>query len=170
MARIAYADPPYIGMANYYPEKREVDHQKLIDELEANYDAWALSCHSPSLKIILPMCPEKTRIAAWVKPFASFKPNVNPAYAWEPVLYKPLPRARGEQTVRDWISASITMGRHMIGAKPPAFCLWLFDLLGAREDDEFFDLFPGTGIVRKCWEEFQHRNHKRQLEFEKPLS
>ena len=24
--RVAYADPPYIGQAHRYPEKREVDH------------------------------------------------------------------------------------------------------------------------------------------------
>lgn len=159
--RIAYADPPYIGLANYYPEKQEVDHQKLLLELEA-YDAWALSCHSPSLKIILPMCSDKVRVAAWVKPFASFKPGVNPAYAWEPVIYKPLPRAREEQTVRDWVAASITMGKHMIGAKPTAFCFWLFELLGAREDDEFFDLYPGTGIVSKCWRGYQETKRKHQ--------
>ncbi len=152
--RIAYADPPYIGLANYYPEKEEVDHQKLIFELEG-YDAWALSCHSPSLKILIPMCPVDIRIAAWVKPFASFKPNVNPAYAWEPVLYKPLKRSRGEPTVRDWVSACITFKKHMIGAKPPAFCFWLFELLGAREGDEFFDLFPGSSIVTKCWRGYQ---------------
>ena len=159
--RIAYADPPYIGLAKYYPEKREVDHEKLILELET-YDAWALSCHSPSLKIILPMCPQDIRIAAWVKPFASFKPNVNPAYAWEPVIYKPLPRARDVKTIRDWVSACITFKKHMIGAKPPRFCFWLFELLGAREGDEFIDLFPGTGIVSKCWNGYRESKGTRQ--------
>jgi len=151
MKRIAYADPPYIGCGNLYPEKQEIDHEKLILELET-YDAWALSCHSPSLRILLPMCSQNIRIGAWVKPFASFKPNVNPAYAWEPVLYKPLSRARDLATVRDWISASITLQKGIVGAKPPQFCFWLFELLGAREDDEFYDLFPGTGVVTRCWE------------------
>lgn len=151
--RIAYADPPYIGMANRYPEKQEVDHQKLILEFET-YDVWALSCYSNSLHVLLPMCPKDIRIAAWVKPFASFKPGVNPAYTWEPVLFRALPRTRAEKMVRDWVSASITMGKHMIGAKPPAFCFWLFELLGAREDDEFFDLFPGSGVVSRCWQSY----------------
>jgi len=149
--KIAYADPPYMGCSGYYPEHEEVDHKKLILELEG-YDAWALSCHSPSLRIILPMCPDGVRIAAWIKPFCSFKPNVNPAYAWEAVLFRPLPRAREIQTVRDWVSANITMKKKLVGAKPTGFCYWLFELLGARADDEFHDLFPGTGIVTKCWQ------------------
>jgi len=152
--RIAYADPPYLGCANLYPEKQEVDHQKLILELET-YNAWALSCHTPSLKTLLPMCPDNIRVAAWVKPFASFKPNVNPAYAWEAVLFKPLPRAREVVTVRDWISANITLRKGIVGAKPPAFCFWLFELLGARADDEFYDLYPGTGVVTRCWESWR---------------
>ena len=160
--KIAYADPPYIGLANYYPEKEEVNHQVLLQELEG-YDAWALSCHSPALRILLPMCPDGVRIASWVKPFASFKPNINPAYAWEPVIYKPLlHRSRDIPTVRDWISASITKGKHMIGAKPTAFCFWLFELLGAQEGDEFFDLYPGTGIVSKCWFSWQEAKQQKQ--------
>lgn len=165
MNKIAYADPPYIGMANLYPEKQEVDHQKLILELET-YDAWALSCHSPSLRLLLPMCREDIRIAAWVKPFASFKPGVNPAYAWEPVLYKAIPRARGEPSVRDWISACITTGKHMIGAKPPQFGFWLFELLGAQEDDQFYDLFPGSGVVTQCWQSWCDAKRCKQINLE----
>ena len=148
--KIAYADPPYIGCSHLYPEKQEVDHKALIAQLET-YDAWALSCHSPSLRVLLPICPENIRVAAWVKPFAIFKPNVNPAYTWEPVLYKPLPRARGVATVRDWLSANVTLRKGVVGAKPPTFCYWLFELLGARGDDEFIDLYPGTGVVGECW-------------------
>lgn len=151
--RIAYADPPYIGQAYRYPEKQEVDHQKLILELE-QYDGWALSCSSPSLKTLLPMCPEDIRIGAFVKPFCSFKPGVNPAYAWEPVLFKPARATHGNdiETVRDWVSANISIRKGLVGAKPTGFCFWLFAILGARVDDEFYDLFPGTGIVTKCWD------------------
>jgi len=151
--KLAYADPPYIGQANKYPEKKEVDHQKLILELET-YDGWALSASSPSLKSILSLCPDNVRVGAWVKPFASFKPNVNPAYAWEPVIFKP---ARGypreEPTVRDWIKHNITLQQGLVGAKSYEFCFWIFRILGARGDeDEFSDLFPGTGIVTRAWE------------------
>jgi len=142
--QIAYADPPYIGQAKKHYNSEEVDHKALITQLES-YDGWALSLSSPTLKEILSMCSDDVRVGSWVKPFCSFKPNVNPAYAWEPVIFKPA-RARGRDklTVRDWVSASMTFGKHMIGAKPPAFCFWIFELLGARADDVFFDLFPGT--------------------------
>src|SRR3990167_9315735 len=157
--KIVFADPPYIGQANRYPEKQEVDHQKLILELEG-YDGWALSCSSPSLKIILPMCPDDVRIGAFVKPFCSFKPNVNPAYAWEPVLFKPARDKHGKnvETVRDWISANIEIRKGLVGAKPIAFCHWMFRILGAEPQDEFVDLFPGTGIVTRCWHGFQEQN------------
>ncbi len=154
--KIAYADPPYIGCANLYPEKQEVDHQKLILELET-YDAWALSCHTPSLKILLPMCSDRVRIGAWIKPFCSFKPNVNPAYAWEAVLFVSAQGrfSRQQPTVRDWLSENITLKKGLVGVKPPRFCFWLFELLGAQPSDEFFDLFPGTGIVTKCWQSWR---------------
>ena len=120
--RIAYADPPYIGCAKMYEGGAEVNHELLIDHL-STFDGWALSCHSPSLRALLPMCPADTRVAAWVKPFCSFKPGVSPAYAWEPVLYKPARKAeRNEPTARDWVSASITLKKGLVGAKPPVFC------------------------------------------------
>ena len=152
--KFAYADPPYIGMANKYPEKREVDHQELIDSLCVEFpDGWALSCHSPSLKTILPMCPEDVRVMSWVKPWCSFKPGVSVAYAWEPVLVRGgRKRDRGIDTVRDWVSASCTLNRGMVGAKPDAFCFWLFSVLNIQQGDEFVDLFPGTGAVTKAFD------------------
>jgi len=154
--RVAYADPPYIGQAmKHYgesPNAAEVDHGELIDRLQG-YDAWALSLSSPTLRIILPMCPDSVRVAAWVKPFCSFKPNVNPAYAWEPVIFDGARRrTRTEKTVRDWVSANITLRTGCAGAKPPEFCFWLFDLLGMEADDKFDDLYPGTGGVTLAWE------------------
>lgn len=96
-------------------------------------------------------------MAAWVKPFASFKPGINPAFAYEPVIFKPCKRKhkRSEPTVRDWVAASITLKRGLVGAKPEAFCLWLFDLLGMRSDDELTDLFPGTGVVGRTWDRWR---------------
>ena len=157
MRKIAYADPPYIGQSNRYTEKQEVDHAELIPTLMA-YDAWALSCSSPSLQYILSLCSPNVRVAAWVKPFCSFKPNVNPAYAWEPVVfYGARKRSRNELTVRDWVIANITLQKGLVGAKPEAFCYWLFELLGAKTEDSFDDLFPGTGIVTRCWETWKGR-------------
>lgn len=151
--RFAYADPPYIGQAHRYPEKTEVDHDGLIASLVAGYpDGWALSCSSPSLRILLPMCPEGTRVMAWVKPFAVFKPNVGVAYAWEPVLVSGgRPRTREQETMRDWVAANITLERGMVGVKPDAFAFWLFEVLNMCQEDELIDLFPGTGAVSKAW-------------------
>jgi hypothetical protein len=99
------------------------------------------------------MCPDDARVAAWVKPFAIFKPNVNPAYAWEPVIFRGGRRGdRSRATVRDWVSANITLKKGLTGAKPEAFSLWVLDLLGWENGDEMHDLFPGTGLVQKAWD------------------
>jgi hypothetical protein len=96
--RFAYADPPYFGYAEKFygdrhPEAAAYDkietHAALIVRLSEEFpDGWALSMTSGNLKDILPLCPADARVAAWVKPFCSFKPNVNPAYAWEPVVFR----------------------------------------------------------------------------------
>jgi len=155
----AYADPPYLGCAGYYPEQLEVDHAALIERLVVNYpDGWALSCHSPSLRVLLPLCPTDVRVMAWVKPFAVFKPNVNPAYVWEPVIVRGGRRRTREQgTVRDWVSANITLRRGIVGAKPDGFCYWLFAVLNIQDGDELHDLFPGTGTVTSCLRAWQHQ-------------
>ena len=151
---IAYADPPYIGQAMKKYRCEEVDHKLLLEKL-VTYDGWALSCSSPTLKDILPLCPLGIRVAAWVKPFCIFKPGVNPAYAWEPVIFVPARKhTRQKPTIRDWVSANITLKRGLCGAKPEAFSLWLFSLLGAEPGDKFFDLFLGTGAVSIAWDKF----------------
>jgi hypothetical protein len=157
--RFAYADPPYIGCAHRYPENEEVDHEELIIRLVAEFpDGWALSCHTPSLRLLLPMCPEDVRVMAWVKPFAVFKPNVNPAYAWEPVIVRGgRKRTRDQNTVRDWVSSSITLRRGVVGAKPAAFCFWLFSVLNLYPGDELVDLYPGSGAVGRAWDRWRHQ-------------
>lgn len=156
--RFAYADPPYVGHTKrgrykHDPRATEVDHADLIAQLELGaFDGWALSCSSPSLRSILPLCPADTRVMAWVKPFCSFKPGVNPAYAWEPVLVRGgRKRERFEPTVRDWCSVNIVLKKGLVGAKPPDFCRWLFDVLGMRPGDELVDWYPGTGAVSAAW-------------------
>jgi len=92
-------------------------------------------------------------MGAWVKPFASFKPHVNPAYAWEPVYFRcARPGRRDVATVRDWVSANITLKRGLSGAKPEPFAWWLFDVLGAEPGDTLHDVYPGTGGVSRAWE------------------
>ena len=166
--KLAYADPPYLGLAekfygHLHPDAAEYDrpetHQALIDRLEADFDGWAMSLHTPSLRTILPMCPPDARVAAWVKPFASWKVGVSPAYAWEPVIFKPLPRKhdRGDATVRDWVAVSITLQRGFQGAKPDDFCRWVFEILRAEPTDEFTDIFPGSGAVGRAWDQWSRQ-------------
>src|SRR5687768_11179025 len=127
--RFAYADPPYFGLAakfygKLHPEAAVYDtieaHAALIDRLSRDYpDGWAYSLHTPALKHILPLCPDDVRVCAWVKPFASFKPNVNPAYCWEPIIVRGGRKLSAEQpTVRDYVACNIAMLRGFPGAKP----------------------------------------------------
>jgi hypothetical protein len=165
--KFAYADPPYLGCGALYKEHHEFawewdnldTHIKLIDRLETEFpDGWAMSVSVPSLWHILRLCQPVARVGAWVKPFASFKPNVNPAYTWEPVIFcGGRKRDRSSPTVRDHLACNITLKRGLTGAKPAEFCEWILDLLGFdHTQDTLDDLFPGTGIMgrviagRKC--------------------
>lgn len=164
--KIAYADPPYVGQSRKHYGGAEVNHRLLIAHLCDEFpDGWALSCSSPSLRQLLPLCPDDIRLGAWVKPFHVFKRGVRPAYAWEPVIFrggrndKPeIPVKGGTATTpRDWVSANITLRRGLPGAKPVAFCYWIFDMLNLRGDDEFVDIFPGSGAVSEAWARYQER-------------
>lgn len=121
--KFAYADPPYLGMGAKMYQRPEWDdpetHRQPVARLADEYpDGWAMSLSSPTLRTILPMCPDDCRVAAWVKPFAAFRPNVKPAYAWEPVIFRGgRPRDRKDETWHDWHSENITMRRGFQGAK-----------------------------------------------------
>jgi hypothetical protein len=174
--KFAYADPPYLGCCgkyqHFHPDGLCWDdlatHRALIERLVTEFpDGWALSLHVPSLRGILPLCPADIRIGAWVKSFSTFKKNVRPAYAWEPIIFRggrnpsngfvhPAPPKNGEQTTpKDFIIAEespaikerITLQKGLTGAKPASVCKWILDLLNFQEGDELVDLFVGTGIM-----------------------
>jgi hypothetical protein len=155
--RFAYADPPYLGCgklyAKHHPEAAAWDdpqtHIDLIARLCDEYpDGWVISCNPGDLRVYLPACPTDVRVGAWIKPFASFKPNVNPAYAWEAVVFRGgRSRTRDELTVRDWVAEPIQLRAGLTGAKPPKFNRWVLDLLGYQDGDQLDDLFPGTGSM-----------------------
>lgn len=163
--RFAYADPPYLGCAKKFygdhPEAAVYDtldgHRALIERLSAEFpDGWAYSLHTPSLRQILAICPEDVRVCAWVKPFCSFKPGVKRAFGWEPILVRGGRKInRDALSVRDWVSCSIATGQGLRGAKPPGVLFWLFDFLGMQPQDEFHDLFPGSGAVTRAWESWR---------------
>ena len=168
--RFAYVDPPYLGQGtkhygDRHPEAAVYDtidgHAALVRRVVADFpDGWALSLSAPSLRQILPLCPEDCRVGVWVKPFASFKPNVNPAYCYEPVIWRGgRPFTRTDDTVRAFVSANIALRKGFPGAKPEAFCYWLFELLNMTPNDEFHDLFPGSGAVGRAWESWKRMYH-----------
>jgi hypothetical protein len=164
--KIAYADPPYPGQsAKHYGDHPdyagEVDHRRLLREMDKEFDGWLLHTSSVALPTILhhTMHLHLTgfRVMAWVKPFAAFKRNVPVAYSWEPVLVKPCrkPTVTGRIVMRDWISEPITMKRGLSGAKPEAVCRWAFEVLGMEPGDTLDDLYPGTGAVGKAWDRWR---------------
>ncbi|WP_295837413.1 hypothetical protein [uncultured Microbacterium sp.] len=53
--------------------------------------------------------------------------------------------------------ARTTEPGRVVGAKPAAFCRWVFDLLGAEPQDDFTDIFAGSGGVARAWEVFAGR-------------
>ena len=52
------------------------------------------------------------------------------------------------------VAARTTDPKRVVGAKPAAFCGWLFRLLDARPGDVFVDVFPGSGGVARAWETY----------------
>lgn len=158
--KVAYADPPYVGMCSryqhYHPDGLCWDDfettRRLIERLNRDYpDGWALSCKSDASELAQIIAwaqadGKKVRIASWVKTFHIYRPNVNPSYGWEPVIFKGgRKRTRFEPTVRDFHAERITMKKGLTGAKPPGFNAWVLSLLNARPGDQVDDLFPGTG-------------------------
>lgn len=168
--RFAFADPPYPQQSKrlYGGHKDyagEVDHGDLLSRL-GGYDGWALCTGAAMLRYVLPLCPEGTRVLSWVKPIVPYKPGVSVQYGWEPVLiYGGRRRHRTAPMIRDWAevapvkwrsavtdaAASNSPDTPVIGMKPPAFCRWVFDCLGARADDTMDDLYPGSGGVGAAW-------------------
>ena len=182
--RFAYADPPYPGQSyrlyGDHPDYAgEVDHAELIARLELEFpDGWALSTSASALPEVLALCPysrgtdpknpgrvepdKSVRVMAWVKPGGAPFP-VSVQYGWEPVILRGGRRAKYGRTW-DYLIAQpdrYQFRRHLQpaglvkGAKPRAFCEWIFRALGARPGDELVDLFPGSGAVGRAWEAFE---------------
>ena len=156
-ARLAYADPPYLGCCglydHYHPDGLCWDHisthAALIQRLEHDYDGYALSATSQSLFDLLPLFEERPRIGSWVKTFAAFKRNVRVAYTWEPMIFRPGRDSSplGAAVTRDHLAEPITMKKGFTGAKPERVCRWVLDLLGWKPGDQVDDLYPGTDVM-----------------------
>lgn len=180
--KFAYADPPYLGRAEYYrahhPDAMKWDdpetHRALIGRLQADFlDGWAISLSERSLRTILPMCPPEARVAAWITDRPRFAGKAVPVRKhFEPVIFmggrsyaetgnraadyivtKQEPLPAGTPRYA-MVKSDIRAGKTFLGRKPRAFALWLFDLLGLQAGDEFVDLFPGSGAVTAAYKEW----------------
>jgi hypothetical protein len=185
--RFGYADPPFPGTARKYYRDHpdyagEVDHEALIARLEGEFDAWALSTSQRKLGDVLALCPPEVprgavgggsrpqyRILSWHKYVGhpGSGKGVAPAarYCWEPVILRGgrnLPA--GSPRPLDWLIANPEMytfrekpAEYVTGEKPAAFCRWLFACAGLEPDDEFVDLFAGSGTVAHEWDAYRRQ-------------
>lgn len=167
-ARIAYADPPYVGMARRvygdHPDYAgEVDHRRLLEQL-ATFDGWALSCSSDSLLELGATALElglRPDVAIWHRRHPPH-PTARLVTSFECVLFVPSRRVAGGpgRRLSDVLLEAPgarprrTLPSAVVGMKPPAFARWLFELLEARPGDELVDLFPGSGIFGRYWADY----------------
>jgi hypothetical protein len=175
--RFAYLDPPYPGNArrlygDHADYRGEVDHALLIRGAVGFFpDGWALSTSAAALSDVLELVlrsvgsPRRStvRVCPWVRGLGSNGLQSHPLLlnTWEPVIVvggrakapRPGPGRRLDSLVHTPRARTSDPNR-VKGAKPAAFCWWLFDLLGAQPGDELVDLFPGSGGVARAWDLF----------------
>lgn len=162
---VAFADPPYEGEAQQHYGSHpdfagEVNYELLVRRLNDEYaDGWALCMKVASLPMVLGLLAsvgKKSRVGAWVKRHPIFKRNVNPAYAWDPVVFVGgRRRPANREFINDWcISDRGKKVNGFVGAKPDEFSLWVFNMLGLSRGDTLVDLFPGTGSVSIAWKQW----------------
>ncbi|MEL6280501.1 MAG: hypothetical protein AAFR28_16700 [Pseudomonadota bacterium] len=173
--KFAYADPPYLGCAQYYrvhhPEADIWDdpetHRTLIERLCDEFpDGWVMSLRERGLRTLLPMCPEDARVGCWITENSRFANRLPVQRYFEPVIWRGGRPWSGKARCADWVltkrpgtipgterlrSKYKDQPQAFLGRKPPAFCEWIFDLIGAQPGDDFHDLFPGSGAVSAAW-------------------
>lgn len=175
--RFGYADPPYPGLARRYYKMPEVDHALLAVELVRDYpDGFALSTSSDALVTVrgfvesaLPKSRRHlVRTAAWVRGSRGCV-TMYPRDAWEPlIVYGGRGRKTGAGVAWDNVLVSPFGARPrslksaLIGMKTPAFCEWMFRMLGALRGDELVDLFPGSGVVGRAWRLYNRESDTRR--------
>ena len=73
------------------------------------------------------------------------------------IIRGPRTRTRTETTIADYHLAKITLQRGLTGAKPASFVWWVLAALNVKADDEFVDLFPGSGAVGRAWDAWRNQ-------------
>jgi len=155
-ARAARGWAPSLRATTEHPDAHEWDdparHTALVAELLEGYDGFAIAAWPTSLPTYLAALPADARVGVWVKPQA-VPSGSRVLTGWEPVLFyvPPTRRPRGTgESVRDVLTAPFprpAAGVAHVGRKPRAWTRWVLDVLGARDEDEVVDLFPGSGAV-----------------------
>jgi hypothetical protein len=167
---LVYADPPYAGCRFKYARRngsrqwgrnaRADFMRELISRMEwlrREDGVCAVSMAVPEL-LLLPLFPSGWRVLAWVKPFAVFRPNVWPAYAWEPVVawgkFPGRVEQKASQTPPDWLQLSprVPKKTNHETPKPEGFAEWVINqTLGPRRGPTL-ELFAGTCPVARMAE------------------
>ena len=176
MAKLAIADPPYLGRANRWygtgrghaagrgrPDQHDeaarwddpATHRDLVRRLTADYDGWALAAAPSSLGIYLADLDEQlrkgtVRLGAWHRGNA-VPSGARIASRWEPVIFR-IPDGRAAHgsglEVSDVLTVGIPYRSGFAGRKPESWSRWVFDVLDYRRDEDTLDdLFPGSGAV-----------------------
>lgn len=164
----ALLDPPYLGKARRFyaadPNCREVNHRVLVGTaLERGFMGFGLACSEASLRTVLPLCPEGSRVIPWVKPNGVRAQSFGLHNCWEALIIVGGRVCR--PGIQDWLCAKPARGGgELMGRKPLAWCAKLFDALGMLPGDTFEDWFPGTGVVSRAWEYLtRKRLHQEEL-------
>lgn len=179
---LAIADPPYLGRADrwygdgrgsgrpiskgrkpdYHPDAAYWDHLeshlKLIEELDQQFDGWALAAHASRSHELLAHAPARARLCIW------HRPNAMPGGArivnrWEAVIVAP-PADRIKAVKGLSVSDVLTEAVHpqgFLGSKPPRWTIWVLNMLGAQPGDCVEDIFPGSGAVKRVIDDYLKR-------------
>lgn len=144
---------PRSHAADSHPDAAEWDeparHRRLLEELEATYDGWAIATSRDGL-IAYGDLPAACRVMVWVKP------NAMPSQArivsrYELVIVFP---PEGRRTSRGGIGVvpdvliEVKRNDGFAGKKPPRWTRWVLDAMSYDpETDTVDDIFSGSGSV-----------------------
>ncbi len=160
--RLCVADPPFPGMSRkYYRDEPtfagEVDHARLLEQLTTGgYDGWALFTSPKALRDVLSLVPRgvEPRVCTWLKTHCQPKGRGIVCISESVIVVPARQRFPG---VPDAIRTAVARGgdSSLMGRKPLKVVQWTFGLLGASHVDSLDDLFPGSGVFGRCFDELR---------------